>query len=358
MPSTVSEPNHQTIIEAAEFHARVVANDVTMTDWHELEIWIDRHPKHRAVFKLMEQVSRTLRLLGSGAGAKALSAISPDLVPTLQECEAFAGSTTSGERPWRARQRHVAIAASIAAILVIPVLYFLGSGSAPAPELLVYETAVRERKTVKLVDGTLVTLNAKSRVAVALSDRQRRISLRHGEVYLAVTPDAERPLELTVGTHSITVIGTAFNVRYRNGPARVTVEEGRVTVAPTEEYDGLAPDNGLAQAEELGTGQQIDLEPGALPSELTADELAKRSAWRDGWLHFDDQSLAAVVEELQLHVDKPIVISSRRAGQLKVGGSFNVDRFDSILTTLESVLPVKITQDDERIVVAYDVDRG
>lgn len=358
MQSTISEPNHQTIIEAAEFHARVAANDVTMSEWRELETWIDRRLKHRTVFKLMEQISRSLRLLGSDTDKKALGEISPALLPVLQECEEVAGSTTSGKRPWSARQPHMAIAASIAAILLIPILYFFGSGKSPAPELLVYETAVGERKTVELADGSSVTLNAKSRISVAFSEQQRRISLRHGEVYLAVTPVAERPFELTVETHSISVIGTAFNVRYRNGPARVTVEEGRVRVVPTNEYDGLAPGNGLARPVELGTGQQFDLEPGALPTELADEELGKHSAWRDGWLHFDDHSLAAVVEELQLHVDKRIVITSRRAEQLKVGGSFNVDRFDSILVALASVLPVKITQDDERIVVAYDVDRG
>jgi transmembrane sensor len=170
--------------------------------------------------------------------------------------------------------------------------------------------------------------------------------LEHGEVFLDVAADTARPLSVFVGTHAITVVGTAFEVRSRNRPARITVHEGLVKVG------GTAVD-ALDEPVQLRIGQQLVLEPGHMPMELSPDELENSSAWRDGWLHFDNYSLEAVVSALEPYTNKQIIIVSRRAAGLKVGGSFNVDRFDSILTALESALPIEITRHDDRIIIAH-----
>ena len=349
--------NNQIIEKAAAYHARVAAGDMTQAEWLELAAWLDRGPEHRRVFESMDQMSGALKLMAGNAGKEALAKVAPALVPALEE-HGNAVATTAEQRASWMQPRQLAIAAGVLVAIMIPALYFLGGfGEPPVSELVVYESAVGERKTVELADGSSVTLNAASRISVGFSERERRVSLRHGEVYLDVATEAERPFNVAVGSHSITVIGTAFNIRYRSGPTRVTVDEGRVRVAPTEVHEGLAPGDGLAKPVELGVGQQLFLKPGAEPTELSPEELANRSAWRDGWLHFDDESLKAVVEELSLHVDKRIVITSRRAEQLKVGGSFNVDRFDSILAALESLLPVEITQENNNVFIAYDENR-
>jgi len=353
-----ARPNNQVIEEAAAFHARVASGDMTPTEWQELAAWLDRDPEHRRVFESMDQLSGALKLLAGKAGQNELEEAVPSLGPVLEEYET-AAATIAERRPSWMQPRRLAIAAGVLVAIMIPTLYFLGGfGEPPAPELVVYESAVGERKTVELADGSSVTLNAASRISVAFSERERRVSLRHGEIYLDVATEAERPFNVAVGSHSISVIGTAFNVRYRTGPARVTVDEGRVRVAAAEEHEGLPPADALAKPVELGVAQQLFLEPGAVPIELSDEELANRSAWREGWLYFDDQSLKAVVDELSLHVDERIVITSRRAEQLKVGGSFNVDRFDSILNALESLLPVEVTQKDNNVFIAYDEDRG
>ena len=176
--------------------------------------------------------------------------------------------------------------------------------------------------------------------------------LRRGEVYLEVVPDSATPFTVEAGSHRVTVTGTEFNVRYRRGVGNVTVHEGSVDIVTT------SVDEALADVVELTAGQHLRLQDGAVPESLTDDELRRLADWRNGWLHFDSVSLGMFAEELAPYVEKRIVLTSRSTEQLLVGGSFNVDRLDLLWATLESVIPVEISEDADRIVISYDIDRG
>jgi transmembrane sensor len=337
----------QPIVErAATYHAQMVAHDMTSAERAELEAWIHEHPEHRRVLQSMGDLSRSLRVLGSDAGKNALRDIAPGLVPVLADCESMARSVTDKQRWWPSRPWAMAIAASLLLTFAISFLYFADGMNKSAPAMLLYEASVAERKTVVLADGSSLVLNADSRILVAFTDSERRVMLERGEVFLDVAADTARPLSVFAGTHAITVVGTAFEVRYRDRPARITVHEGLVKVARTA---SVAPDEPV----QLRVGQQLVLEPDGMPVELSPDELENSSAWRDGWLHLDNHSLEAVVSVLEPYTNKQIIIVSSRAAELKVGGSFNIDRFDSILTALESALPIKVTRHDDRIIIAH-----
>ena len=225
-------------------------------------------------------------------------------------------------------------------------MFFMAANQQPPSlEYVSYETAVAERRNVALDDGSTVMLNADTRLLAAFSDSERRLSLRHGEIFVDVVADASRPFHVEVGGHIVTVTGTAFNVRFRDEPARVTVDEGSVGVV--ESKAGAVP-------MQLEAGQQLILEPDATPVTLSPSDLRNSSTWRDGWLHFDDQSLDVVVRELNLYVDTRIILASRQAGELRVTGSFNVDNSDALLTALESVLPVTVSERNQHIVIDFD----
>ncbi|MGI9342953.1 MAG: FecR family protein [Gammaproteobacteria bacterium] len=340
---------HDTVIDtAAGFHARVASGEMTADDWRELEDWLDRDDEHRRVFESMGQMSDAMSSLGSAAGRRVLDEVAPELSAELDEirAEANAANDEAATGGWSARTW--ALAASLLIALAIPVAYFVGGDDAPVPSA--YEAAIGERRTIDLDDGSSLSLGADSRTTVTMSARERELVLRHGEIYLDVAQDEARPFRVVVGDHAITVVGTAFNIRWRDEPARVTVHDGLVAV-------GAANGNaGLQQDFALRAGQRIVLERDATPVDLSAEELARESAWRDGWLYFDDVRLDAVVDELNLYVDKRIVIADGKAASLRVGGSFNVDDSKPLLAALESLLPVRISETSERIVIGYADD--
>lgn len=54
----------QIVEQAAAFHARIIAEDVTAEDWKDLRAWLDENPAHRDVFESMDQMAADLRTLG------------------------------------------------------------------------------------------------------------------------------------------------------------------------------------------------------------------------------------------------------------------------------------------------------
>lgn len=89
-----------------------------------------------------------------------------------------------------------------------------------------------KRKTVKLPDGSLITLEPNSRLAYPnrFTGGTREVHLT-GEAYFEVKPNKEKPFIVRTPNLIATVLGTSFNVEaYQNGIARVVVTTGRVKV--------------------------------------------------------------------------------------------------------------------------------
>lgn len=98
------------------------------------------------------------------------------------------------------------------------------------------ETDVGEQRVVPLADGSVLNLNAESRVDVQLSKHARDIELTRGEVLFKVAPDKARPFRVHTPRAIVEAVGTQFNVYVRgDGTATVAVVEGKVKVIPTDE---------------------------------------------------------------------------------------------------------------------------
>ncbi len=336
-------PQIEIIERAAAYQSRIAGGEMTQADWQELEVWIREDPEHLEVMKSMGGIGQSLAALGRIVEADVVPDRIAGLMPMLEDAHEVSKSSRAQRIRWQSWP--LAIAATL--VVAISVFFVYGGKQVPPPVSTIHETAVAERRTVTLEDGSTVELNADTRIVAALHENARRLVLESGEIFVDVVPDAARPFHVEAGDHVVTVTGTAFNVHFRQGPARVTVDEGSVTVAPT------SPDPS-APAIDLRAGQAVVLDGVSEPVDLGPDELRRRSAWRDGWLHFDDERLDTVASELRPYIEKRIVLGSRRAGELTVAGSFNVDNADALLEALESVLPITVTQKNELIVIEHE----
>lgn len=277
----------------------------------------------------MARISELSGLLGSGEEMAALRESSPDRVR------------------FRKTRLYLAAAAGLVVALLAPLMFFDATNDPSSTSPRHYQTATAERMTVELRDGTNLVLNATSEVTLRISDRERHLTLNHGEIYLDVAHDPVRPFRVEVDTYLVTVTGTAFEVRRRHGVARLTVDEGRVVVSENEP-------GSIVAAREVDAGQTLVLEPGAYPVELSTQALARASSWRDGWLHFHNQRLDAVVRELEPYLGMVVVIVGEKTAALRVSGSFNADRADIAMKSLASLLPISVVYESDRIVISYE----
>jgi transmembrane sensor len=228
-----------------------------------------------------------------------------DLLPGL------AATPPSSATPER-RARHIvfAMAASLLLLLSVGGGYFL-LGRPP-----VHETAVGEQQVVMLDDGTRVSLNTDSRIAILYSAGERRVRLDRGEAMFEVSHNPARPFIVEAGDEQVRALGTTFIVR-RDGDARmaVTLIEGRVEV--TEPNQARAPRIAM-----LAPGQRVTVTATA-GAALDRPSIEAVTAWRRGEVMFEDTSLLDAAEELNRYNAEHLVIADPSLASLRISGVFS-----------------------------------
>ncbi|TAL34602.1 FecR family protein [Phenylobacterium sp.] len=200
-----------------------------------------------------------------------------------------------------------------------------------------YRTRVGERRVIALSDGSTLTLNTSSTVEVAFTAKVRRLRLVRGEALFEVAHDPTKPFLVEAGAARFRALGTAFNVRVRPDLVELTVTQGVVAVVAGESDVDRMPG-----ARRIAAGGGAVVRSGAVAATaLDEQRLRQRTAWQDGVLEFDGESLAQVVGEFNRYRRRPIVIGDARLESLRIGGRFEVDEADKFLTALTSSFPIE-----------------
>jgi transmembrane sensor len=90
------------------------------------------------------------------------------------------------------------------------------------------------------------------------------------------------------------------------------------------------------------------------PVVLDGEIVQQRTAWRDGVIELDGETLAQAIEEFNRYRAQPIVLGDERLAALRVGGRFEVGEADKFLLALGSSFPIDTirTADGSLMVVA------
>lgn len=198
-----------------------------------------------------------------------------------------------------------------------------------------HSTGAGERTTITLPDGSTALLNGDSALDVAFDAGQRRLQLLAGQALFQVMPDAGRPFIVTANGGRARAVGTVFDVDIRSHEVVVTVVEGQVDVTA-----GTRPGSGVLAAADQRVRYGADRQPS--PAEPVDAE--SETAWRRGKLIFNQRPLRDVVVEIERQRRGRIMIASARLQSLEVTGVFDLADPESILSTIEATLPVKVTR--------------
>jgi transmembrane sensor len=156
-----------------------------------------------------------------------------------------------------------------------------------------YATAVGQRDSIRLPDGTRVVLAPESEIRVArgYGGDMREVELR-GEAYFDVHHDEERPFLVRAGGAAIRDLGTTFTVRATSGQSvRVAVTSGTVSLAPARAEPSTAV---VLKPGDAGTmtidGRMVIERAGAVEAD---------TAWARGRLVFREAPVSVVRDELR-----------------------------------------------------------
>ncbi|MDC6169760.1 FecR family protein [Paucibacter sp. XJ19-41] len=204
-----------------------------------------------------------------------------------------------------------------------------------------YETGTAQLRSVDLLDqgaeSSRLDLNAKTRARVRLYRHQRVVTLFEGETRIDVAPDASRPFIVETRVGTLTVLGTAFTVKDRGGPVSIHVEHGHVRFQPSQQ----SGDPGQSSVD-LRAGQAVTLRHGLVGPVSSTLNPQLASAWREGWLVFDNIRLDEALPAINAHRTHAIIPGDPQVAALPLTGRFKADDSASLLQALPSILPLRI----------------
>ena len=209
-----------------------------------------------------------------------------------------------------------------------------------------YETAIGEQSEVTLPDGSRVTLNTGTRIQFHYTDSERRIVLETGESYFEVAKDKQRPFKVYVNNNIVQAVGTAFNVDYSHtSNLEVTVTEGEVKVVSPPKLKQIFSGS-LKEESFLKGGQRAVLaktEDHKL-QKISASEINKNLAWKEGMVIFDREPLKDALAELSRYTLTEFVLADKSMESILVGGYFKSGDVYGLLQALKENFNIDATK--------------
>ncbi|MBC7367139.1 MAG: FecR domain-containing protein [Undibacterium sp.] len=330
MNALPSQPSPAAHAEAALWAARLDGGTLEAADRVALDTWLAASPAHRALLSSYCQFSADLELqLPALVGAGRIN-LPPPAVP---------------RRSWSFKLLTTCTLAAAAVAIALTVHF---TRSAALPET--FATAVAQRQSITLADGTRVELNARTSLQIALGRTERRVRLASGEAFFQVTKDPSRPFIVETPAGAVRVTGTTFNVLAESPSALdVTVVEGSVQVHPAASASA-PPASSLPPpaSYSLAAGDHLSARAtsGVTVKKLSAAALANTLAWRRGTVVFDDVPLAEALARFAHYHGRDITASSG-AARLHISSRFSLDDLEGFFVSLGEMelVPVKITRD-------------
>lgn len=315
MPSILSQSHSpaEPQAEAARWFARRRSGNCSSEEQQSFLRWLNAGEANHKAYEDAENLWKQLDGL--------------ETIADRQLLEARAHLTQARRRPMRRRAFAFALAASLTAVIIW------------SADWLSYRddrtlrTALGERQTVTLSDGSLLELDTDTEVTVHYSRHSRELKLVRGQAAFTVAHGDTRPFDVLADNGRIRDIGTQFDARRRADRVSVAVLEGAVEVSVPN----------VAAPRSLRQNQQLSYTPQGNFSAVESIDVAA-AAWRKGQLVFKNQPLGEVLAELGRYHATSLTVASPRIMDIKVSGTFPTDNIELALTTIAATLSIKLTQ--------------
>lgn len=236
----------------------------------------------------------------------------------------------------------VAAAAVFAGVIIMAGFYFLNNKTDYKSKLAgnIYQTEKAEQNFILLPDSTQIWINASTdvRFPKAFAKDKREIYLE-GEAFLDVKHADKKPFIIHLpGNISVTVLGTAFNIKAfpDREQAIVTVKRGKVKVS-----------RGEKELSVLTAGQEIRVS-------ITSNNIAYKqvvaeqvNSWQTGNLYFNDIMLKDVVKDIAQQKNADIRIESEKLGNTIINTGFKKDEtLSDIMAILKAITDCNVREEN------------
>ena len=329
---------------AARWHDRLQGENVSAETRADFERWRDSSPEHRQAYARVAEAWRCMKNAADDPGILALR-------------HEAALRLTRKHTPAR---RWLSVAAACIAVVALSIAFKADWSMTPAQtpqsasteaSARTYRTAIGERLSFTLEDGSRITLNTDTQLEAAFNATERKIALTRGQALFEVAKDKQRPFIVEAQGQRFVAVGTAFDVWVRDAGVQLTMVEGVVKVEPDAEVQSEKASAYRTPREAilLTAGEQLSLEAG-VQRVLRAD--AERvTSWHTGQVIFDNTRLDEAIVELNRYSDRKIELGDPSLSDLRLSGAFVTGRTGVFVEAVTTYFPVEITEESDRRVV-------
>jgi transmembrane sensor len=342
--------------EAAEWFIRLRDDRLNFRHRERNVRWLKQSPAHIAELLRIQQVYTVLRAAklenrppGSpGQADSNVVVLTPRTLPPpppIRPNESRVRSTLT----WK-------VAASVACLAVSLLLGYIVKAAWLDRTL---ETELGEWRIATLTDGTVVRIGPASRLRVSFGDDHRSVRLLRGEAMFDVAKDPSRPFFVKSEMVGVLAVGTEFRVSRHGGEDVVAVTEGSVAIyrdgrddvrgAVTQVAAQLANATGgvaLAAGEQVSVSKANHSQPIAKQKANLDYELA----WADGWVSYEDKTIAEVASEFNRRNRVQIVIMDATVAERRLaffrGSATDPESFAAALAVSSDIT---IVRDDPKV---------
>ncbi|MFO6419169.1 FecR family protein [Hylemonella sp. W303a] len=312
-PMAAAEPTRAMVEQAVAWHQRLSDAEAGLAEREAWSRWREADPRHALAYDRIAALWQRFDHLQSPPAQAALEA---------------------GLRPKPRKSRRKTLVAATLGL-------FLGSGwvfmhltqGMPWPTHLFadYRTGVGEQSHATLDDGSRLVLNSSSAADVAYGPKERRVTLRAGEVLVEVARDAQRPFVVVTPQGIAQARGTRYLVRRHPRSTEVTVLESVVRVCADT----------LDSCQDLRAGERARIHAHQV-ERLSPVEPFAAEGWAHGVLVIDDRPLNEVLEELSRYRVGLLHFDPQALAGMRISGVLPLRHTDQALEVIAATQPVRI----------------
>lgn len=221
--------------------------------------------------------------------------------------------------------------------------------TASGPDAIARAARITSPQRQVLPEGSIVELKDKAEIAVAYTDRERRVVLQRGEAHFEVRKETGRVFVVEAGGVEFRAVGTAFAVQLNARRVEMIVTEGRVAVGHGELRNGLADQAVTPTIVAAGSQAEVRFDGGETGrtqvQTLAPQQVSERLAWRVPRLELNETPLSEVVAAFNRHGPVRLRIGERGLGEVAISGILRADNAGTLLQVLESNYGIRAERD-------------
>lgn len=307
--------------EAADWVVKFDGVEFDARDVAAFRRWLAKSEDHRAAFQLASRAWNQMDLL---ARLDAFDLTADHAPPSLNRRTALAASLGAG-----------ALAVGIGGYVAF------SGGSAEA-----FETGIGEQREVDLADGTRVLLNASSRLEARIRDDRREARLLAGEALFTIAMSGAGVFLIATPSGEIEAAGGEILVKLLPEGARIALLSDGARASRRTWLGQSSPVTASANSEIVFGREDVAVDAS------TAEQLARRTLWREGMLAFDNTPLSEAVADVTRQSGVRFAFADPALADLRVGGLVRADDLDAFLQLLRNNLAINTEQRDGEILLS------